>query len=230
MHRLTTCAIPNISNPMSDTLETARRVMLRNQLQRRGITSPRVLAAMDHVPRERFVPEESREDSYADRALAIDFGQTISQPFIVGLMTQALDLTGTELVLEVGTGSGYQTAILAELAGRVVSIERHAELSQHAAEILGELGYQNVLLQVGDGSKGCAELAPFDRIICTAAATQLPMPLFDQLVEGGVLVIPLGDADSQALQVIRKVNGRPLAVELSGCRFVPLIGAEGRPV
>jgi protein-L-isoaspartate(D-aspartate) O-methyltransferase len=208
---------------MADTLETARRLMLRNQLQRRGITSPRVLAAMDRVPRERFVPTELLDDSYADRALAIDCGQTISQPYIVGLMTQALDLSGTESVLEIGTGSGYQTAILAELAGRVVSIERHEELSRHAARILSELGYQNITLKVGDGSQGCPELAPFDRIICTAAAGRLPEPLFEQLVDGGLLVIPLGVADGQSLQAIRKINGRPQAIELAGCRFVPLL-------
>lgn len=215
---------------MSDSLETARRSMLRDQLQRRGITAPRVLAAMDRVPRERFVLPELQEDAYADRALALECGQTISQPFIVGLMTHALDLSGSESVLEIGTGSGYQTAILAELAGQVVSIERHAALATRAAQTLHALGYQNVTLRVGDGTQGCAEFAPYDRIICTAAAVQLPEPLFGQLVEGGVLVVPLGTTDAQTLQAIRKVNGQPQAIDLSACRFVPLIGAEGRPV
>jgi protein-L-isoaspartate(D-aspartate) O-methyltransferase len=141
-------------------------------------------------------------------------------------MTQALELSGRESVLEIGTGSGYQTAVLAELAAKVVTIERHAELSAEAARVLGTLGYKNVTLVVGDGTLGWPADAPFDRIIVTAAAAKLPDPLFAQLREGGILVIPVGTADSQALVAVRKVEGQPQATELSGCRFVPLVGSE----
>ena len=209
--------------------QAAKDRMLRNQLRRRGIHDRRVLGAMARVPRERFVGPEMRNDAYADRALSIDCGQTISQPYIVALMTEALELTGDETVLEIGTGSGYQTAILAELAGEVVSIERHPELSQRTAEVLAELGCGNVTLQVGDGTLGCAERAPFDRIIVTAAAATCPPPLFEQLTEDGILVIPLGGRDCQMLQAIRKVGGSPRAANLSACRFVPLVGAQGWP-
>jgi len=210
-------------------LDSAKQRMLRKQLRRRGIHDRQVLAAMAKVPRELFVVEESRADAYADRALPIDCQQTISQPYIVGLMTLALELSGTERVLEIGTGSGYQTAVLAELAREVVSIERHPELARRAAAILGRLEYGNVELIVGDGTLGCPSGAPFDRIIVTAAAADCPPALFDQLVEDGLLVIPLGTRDYQMLQAIRKVDGRPCAVNLSACRFVPLLGAQGWP-
>ena len=210
-------------------LEAAKQQMLRKQLRQRGIEDHGVLAAMAEVPRERFVPPGSLGEAYADRALAIDCCQTISQPYIVGLMTQALELSGREKVLEIGTGSGYQTAILAELAREVVSIERHRELSQQAEEVLSDLGYRNVTLLVGDGSIGCPERAPFERIMVTAAAADYPPTLFDQLDEGGILVIPLGGRDYQTLQAIRKVAGGPKATNLSACRFVPLVGAQGWP-
>ena len=142
------------------SFDAAREKMVRRQLHQRGIRSPRALAAMGHVPRERFVPASERSEAYADRALPIDCGQTISQPYIVGLMTEALQLAGTESVLEIGTGSGYQTAVLAELANRVVSVERHAELSAQAASVLAELGYGNVQLIVGDGTLGWPAAAP----------------------------------------------------------------------
>ena len=199
--------------------------MVRRQLHQRGIRSPRALAAMGHVPRERFVPASERSEAYADRALPIDCGQTISQPYIVGLMTEALQLAGTESVLEIGTGSGYQTAVLAELANRVVSVERHAELSAQAASVLAELGYGNVQLIVGDGTLGWPAAAPYDRILVAAAAGAVPPALFDQLREGGILVIPVGDAESQALVSIRKAQGQPQTSRLTGCRFVPLVGA-----
>ncbi len=210
-------------------LEAAREQMLRKQLQRRGIHHQGVLAAMAKVPRERFIAPELRDEAYADRALAIDCSQTISQPYIVGLMTQALELSGPQKVLEIGTGSGYQTAILAELARQVVSVERHAVLSQQAGRILSELGYRNVTLVTGDGTLGCPDHSPFDRIIVTAAAAEYPLTLFDQLEEGGILVIPLGGRDYQTLQAIRKLAGRPQAMNLSACRFVPLVGAYGWP-
>jgi protein-L-isoaspartate(D-aspartate) O-methyltransferase len=144
-------------------------------------------------------------------------------------MTQALELSGTQKVLEIGTGSGYQTAILAELACEVISVERHPELSQQAGAVLSDLGYQNVTLLTGDGTLGCPDRAPFDRIMVTAAAAQCPPPLFAQLEEGGLLVIPLGGREYQTLEAIRKVGGRPQSVNLSACRFVPLLGAEGWP-
>ena len=203
--------------------------MLRKQLRGRGIRDRRVLDAMGRVPRERFVPEDYRSEAYSDRALSIGWGQTISQPYIVALMTEALELSGTEKVLEIGTGSGYQTAILAELGGQVVSVERCPELSAGAATVLAELGYSSVTLKVGDGSLGWPEEAPFDRIIVTAAAAECPSSLFGQLEEEGILVIPVGRQDYQTLQAIRKVEGCPQRRNLSACRFVPLLGAQGWP-
>jgi len=203
--------------------------MLRRQLQRRGIHDKGVLAAMGRVPRERFVSEETLRQAYADRALPIGCGQTISQPFIVALMTQALECSGKETVLEIGTGSGYQTAVLAELAREVISIERHAELSRQAGRLLTASGYQNVTLVVGDGTLGWPNRSPYDRIIVTAAAARCPAALFEQLDEDGILVIPIGGQDYQTLQAIRKVAGSPQSVSLSPCRFVPLVGVQGWP-
>jgi protein-L-isoaspartate(D-aspartate) O-methyltransferase len=199
--------------------------MVAEQLARRGISEPRVLAAMARVPRERFVDPGQQDQAYEDRALSIECDQTISQPYIVGLMTQALELRGDERVLEIGTGSGYQTAILAELAARVVSIERHADLSRRAGDVLRDLGYENARLIVGDGSSGWPAEAPYDRIIVTAAASQPPDALFEQLQEGGILVIPIGDRENQTLVAVRKVEGQRRSTALSGCRFVPLVGA-----
>lgn len=201
--------------------------MLWRQLSERGITNQRVLAAMGKIPRERFVPPEMHGEAYADRALGIDCGQTISQPYMVGLMTEVLELSGTEKVLEIGTGSGYQTAILAELAAEVISIERHALLSQQADKILQELGYKNVRLFVGDGTLGRPDLAPYDRIMVTAMAAKCPPALFDQVREGGIIVIPIGGYEHQVLQVIKKVSDAAKTTDLTGCRFVPLIGAQG---
>jgi len=215
---------------MSDAaIEHDKQVMLRKHLQGRGIHDARVLDAMARIPRERFVDEASRGEAYADRALPIDCGQTISQPYIVALMTQALALQGGERVLEIGTGSGYQTAILADLAREVVSIERHAELSQHAAGMLADLGYTRVKLIVGDGSLGWPDEALYDRILVAAAASSPPQHLIDQLAPGGILVIPLGDRDQQMLQAIRKLGDGTQTEVLSACRFVPLVGAEGWP-
>jgi protein-L-isoaspartate(D-aspartate) O-methyltransferase len=210
-------------------LQAAKEDMLRRQLHQRGIDDPRVLAAMAKVPRERFVPAGERYLAYADQALPIDCRQTISQPYIVGLMTQALGLSGGELVLEIGAGSGYQTAVLAELAREVVSIERLAALTGQARAVLAELGYANVTLLTGDGTLGWPARAPYDRIIVTAAAADCPPPLFAQLAEGGTLVIPLGGKEHQTLQAIRKQQGQPHPTNLSGCRFVPLLGSAGWP-
>ncbi len=184
---------------------------------------------MAQIPRERFIDEPLRAEAYADRALGIECGQTISQPYIVALMTQALALRGDERVLEVGTGSGYQTAILAELAREVVSIERYEALSQQAALRLAELGYGRVKLIVADGTLGWPAGAPYDRILVAAAAATQPPALVEQLAAGGTLVIPLGTHDQQMLQAIRKVGGEVRTETLSACRFVPLVGEAGWP-
>jgi len=209
--------------------EDARQEMLHKQLERRGIRDRRVLAAMGRVPREKFVPQGKLQEAYADRALPIGRGQTISQPYIVGLMTQGLECSGRHTVLEIGTGSGYQTAVLAELALEVISVERHAGLSRQAGDVLRALDYRNVTLAVGDGTLGWPNRSPFDRITVTAAAARCPAALFEQLKEGGILVIPVGGHDYQTLQAIRKVAGEPQSLTLSPCRFVPLVGAQGWP-
>lgn len=210
-------------------LEADKRDMLRRQLKGRGITDRRTLAAMENVRRECFLPPDLRLEAYSDRALPIDCEQTISQPYIVALMTQALALKGHERVLEVGTGSGYQTAILAELAAEVVTIERHAPLFQQAEATLRALGYANVTLELGDGSLGCPSRAPFDRIIVTAAAPRCPPALVEQLAPGGILVIPLGGLASQTLHALHKEPGCLRPHRLSGCRFVPLMGEQAWP-
>lgn len=193
-------------------------------LRHSGIRDERVLAAIAQIPRARFVPESARDDAEADRPLPIGFGQTISQPFVAAYMTESLRLGGTERVLEVGTGSGYQTALLAYLAEEVFSIEIVAELSDRARRILGELGLANVHLRTGDGALGWPEEAPFQRIIVTAAAPQVPRALLDQLAPGGRMVIPVGeDLDVQWLRVIDKGNdGANAEANLLPVRFVPL--------
>ena len=210
-------------------LSPTKATMLRRHLRGRGIHDPCVLEAMAAVPREAFLPPELQDEAYADRALPIACDQTISQPYIVALMTQALELSGTETVLEIGTGSGYQTAILANLAARVVSLERHAALSATARRRLAALGYQNVELVIGDGTLGWPPRAPYGRIIVTAAAADYPPALIEQLADGGLLVIPVGGAEHQVLQAVRKRDGRLATAALSPCRFVPLIGAAGWP-
>lgn len=201
--------------------------MVATQLRARGIRDERVLAAMAKVPRHRFVPEHFQAQAYEDHPIPIGFGQTISQPFIVALMLEALAVQPGDSVLEVGTGSGYQTALLAELAKRVCSIERHAGLAQPAESVLHTLGYRNVVVVVGDGSQGVAAYAPFDGIIVSAAAPRIPPSLFEQLAEGGRMIIPIGPAHAQELQLVRKQQGKMIVSSLEGCRFVPLIGGEG---
>lgn len=214
---------------MDANLESEKCDMLRFHLRDRGIRDERVLAAMAKVPRERFIGSALRRDAYADHPLPIDCGQTISQPYIVALMTEVAALAGDERVLEIGTGSGYQTAILAELAGEVVSIERHAALARGAGAVLADLGYTNTTLIVGDGTLGWPAAAPYDRILVTAAAARVPPALFDQLAEGGILVIPTGGLDMQMLATVRRANGQPQHRALCGCRFVPLVGAQAWP-
>lgn len=201
--------------------------MVDRQLRGRGIRDERVLAAMQRVPREAFVPADLSAEAYRDGALPIDCDQTISQPIIVAMMTEAMQLTGTERVLEIGTGSGYQTALLAELAAEVFSIERHAELSRQSAERLARLGYANVRLRVGDGSLGWPEEAPFDRIMVTAGGERCPPALWEQLREGGVLVGPFGPYSDQSLLAMHKIGGKPQNRFLTSCRFVPLVSSAG---
>lgn len=204
-----------------------REKMVKEQLRGRDLDDERVLAAMGRVPRHEFVSEEYWGQAYADHPLPIGEGQTISQPLIVALMLQALALKGSETVLEIGTGSGYQAAILAELARSVHTVERHPSLAHSAEAVLRRLGYTNVSVRVGDGSLGLPEHAPFDAIIVSAAAPSIPPPLFAQLREGGRMAIPVGPGDAQEFQLVRKQNGEMLVATLGACRFVPLIGSQG---
>jgi protein-L-isoaspartate(D-aspartate) O-methyltransferase len=200
---------------------------LCDQLRERGITDERVLAAMSQVPRERFVPLELRAEAYADIALPIGEGQTISQPYIVALMTQSLQLTGDETVLEIGTGSGYQAAVLSRLCRHVVTVERLATLAEPTRKLLTQMNVSNVTFYVGDGTLGCPEYAPYDGILVTAAAPDIPSPLFEQLKEGGRLIVPVGPVEGQSLLCVENQNGRPVSQILCECRFVKLIGAAG---
>jgi len=211
----------------TDPFERERAAMVEQQLRDRGIRDQRVLDAMLRVPRHEFVLPEYRSQAYEDHPIPIGEDQTISQPFIIAVSLQALELQGTESALEVGTGSGYQTALLAELARQVYSVERHESLAHSAATILAQLGFNNVKVVVGDGSYGLQEHAPFDAIVVSAAAPSVPTSLFDQMAENGRMVIPVGPPHAQELQLVRKQNGQPVIEVLEGCRFVPLVGAEG---
>ena len=201
----------------------AARAELLKQLSA-GIGDKRVLEAMSRVPRERFVTPEMRQFAYEDRPLPIGFDQTISQPFIIALMTEALGLTGQEKVLEVGAGSGYQAAILAELARQVITVERLPALAKSAQKVLNSLGFGNVSVYVGQKTLGWPAEAPYDAIIVTAAAPRVPDSLLDQLRVGGRLVIPVGSRYDQDLHLITKRRKRNIVHNLGGCRFVPLIG------
>jgi protein-L-isoaspartate(D-aspartate) O-methyltransferase len=194
------------------------------QVQARGVADARVLEAMRRVPRHRFVDEALQEQAYGDHPLPIGDGQTISQPFIVARMTELLGLAGREKVLEIGTGCGYQAAVLAELAGRVCSVERLPRLAARARQTLESLGYTNVWVRTANGTFGWPDEAPFDRILVAAGGPAVPPPLFDQLAEGGRMVMPVGPADSQKLSVIEKRSGGMRVTEDSGCVFVKLIG------
>lgn len=205
------------------------RALLVEELAAQGIRDKRVLAALARVPRHRFVPPHLLPHAYEDRPLPIGSGQTISQPYIVALSTEALALRPDDRVLEVGTGSGYQTAILAELAREVYTIERIPELSREAQERLEALGYRNVRFRVGDGTRGWPEEAPFNAVLVTAGAPRVPEALLAQLAPGGRLVIPVGGRWSQDLTLVRREGDRVLHEVLCPCTFVPLIGEEGWP-
>lgn len=216
----------NSSEGSSSAEQRAR--MVETQLRRRGIRSERVLEVMGEVPRERFLPPESRSRAYADQALPLALGQTVSQPYMVAAMTEALELTPTDRVLEVGTGSGYQTCILSRLAAEVYSVERLEPLARSAELLLKELGCTNVHLRVGDGSLGWPEAAPFDAILVTAAAPDVPPSLKAQLSpHGGRLVIPVGDRFVQDLLKLTRHGDEFRQRRLMACRFVPLVGEEG---
>lgn len=204
-----------------------RTWMVEDQLRRREIRHPRVLEAFLEVPRHEFVLPEHVAHAYEDCPLPIGEGQTISQPYMVAVMTQALELTGSETVLEVGTGSGYQAAILARLARLVYTIEAVASLADRARERLQRLGYDNVTCIVGDGSQGYPEAAPYDAMLVTAAAPRVPEAMTEQLGEGGRLTIPVGEMYSQELVLVRKENGRLSQKTINYCRFVPLTGKYG---
>ena len=206
---------------------SARQLMVNSQLRARGISDPRVLDAMLRVPRHEFVPEPYRSEAYEDHPLPIGESQTISQPYVVALMLESLQIASTDKVVEVGTGSGYVTALLAELAAQVFSIERYPALAASALNVLTALGYSNIQVVTGDGTLGLPAAAPFDAILVSAAAPNLPHTLLTQLREGSRMIVPVGSSDSQQLQFIRMVNGQPVISLREAVRFVPLIPNQG---
>jgi protein-L-isoaspartate(D-aspartate) O-methyltransferase len=202
--------------------------MVESQLRGRGIHDRHVLAAMSKVPRHEFLSRRHWANAYADHPVPIADEQTTSQPYIIASMLQAAEVAPQDRALEIGAGSGYQTALLAELAGQVFAVERHPTLAADARGMLERLGYKNVNVMMGDGSVGLPEQAPFDAIIVAAAAPRVPPPLLEQLAPGGRLVIPVGDSQQQVLQLYRKISDGAVSVHsLEGCRFVPLIGEQG---
>jgi protein-L-isoaspartate(D-aspartate) O-methyltransferase len=205
----------------------ARERMVETQIIARGIHDERVIEAMRNVPRHLFVDEALRDQAYSDHPLPIAENQTISQPYVVALMTESLELKGSEKVLEIGTGSGYQTAVLAELADRVFSVERYPDLGYRANTILKELGYKNIIIRVGDGSLGWPDDAPFNGVIVTAGTPKIPQPLIDQLAMGGRLIVPVGDRTGQDLVFVRRVAEGITKTNLGGVRFVNLVGKWG---
>jgi protein-L-isoaspartate(D-aspartate) O-methyltransferase len=205
-------------------LARARERMVDEQLTRRGIADARVLEAMRRIPRHRFVEEGLAHSAYEDHPLPIGEGQTISQPYIVALMTSLLELTGQEKVLEVGTGSGYQTAVLGALARRVCSIERLPRLAERARNLLESLGVSNVWIRVGNGALGWPDEAPFDRILVAAGGPTVPPPLVEQLAEGGRMILPVGSAEDQVLTVVERTGGEVRSRQVGECKFVKLVG------
>jgi protein-L-isoaspartate(D-aspartate) O-methyltransferase len=214
------------SSPQSEGFAALREQMVARQLRDRGISDQRVLDAFLRVPRHEFIPDTHLDRAYEDHPLPIGDAQTISQPYIVAIMLQALQLKPTDKVLEVGTGSGYVTALLAELTAQVYSIERHAALAAAAQRVLARLHYANVEIVIGDGTAGLPAHAPYDAIIVSAAASVLPPALLAQLGEGGRMIIPVGPSESQQLQLIQMQNGHPQISPLDACRFVPLISGD----
>lgn len=212
---------------MNPDFTALRKVMVQAQLMPRGIKDPRVLSAFNKVPREKFVSAKYLDTAYGDFPLPIGYGQTISQPYMVALMTEQFALSGSERILEIGTGSGYQAAILAELVEFVYGIERIPNLSSQAEKILKELGYQNVELEIANGTSGWKKHAPYDGIIVAAAAGKAPSALLDQLKEGGRLIIPLGGSFGQTLTVITKTKDKLISEAICDCVFVPLVEEYG---
>ncbi len=210
-------------------METARARMVREQLIPRGITDTRVLEAMNRIQRHLFVEDALRGQAYGDFPLPIGEGQTISQPYIVAMMTQALELKGNETVLEIGTGCGYQSAILSQLCEKVYTIERIKSLLIRSRKLFDELHYLNIICKINDGTQGWPEYGPYDAIIVTAAGPKVPSPLLEQLADPGIIVIPVGDRYSQTLQVITKKNEKITTKNLEYVRFVSLIGDHGWP-
>jgi protein-L-isoaspartate(D-aspartate) O-methyltransferase len=208
-------------------LDEERELMVAGQLEARGIVDRRVLDAMAKVPRETFVFEQDRRRAYLDMPLRIGFGQTISQPYMVAIICQTADVREGDRVLDIGTGSGYQAAVLAELGARVHTIERIPELAARAKANLEAAGYESVEVHVGDGSLGLPEHAPYDAIVVAAAAPDIPTSLYEQLVVGGRLVVPVGGPEGQRLEIIVRSPEGPAVLESVPCRFVPLLGAEG---
>ena len=206
---------------------TARLRMVEEQLLRRDIKDERVLEVFKKIERHKFIPKDLITNAYADFPVPIGENQTISQPYIVALITEQLSLTGEEKILEIGTGSGYQTAILAELAKEVYSIERLEYLNKRAEIVLKELGYKNIKMKVDDGTLGWPEFAPFDRIIITAASPRIPLPLIEQLKENGKLILPLGESLGQVLTLVEKKKDKLESIRICGCVFVTLIGKYG---
>jgi protein-L-isoaspartate(D-aspartate) O-methyltransferase len=208
-------------------LAEQRSLMVEVQLRQRGIRDERVLMAMGRVAREKFVAPEFARDAYADGPIPIGSGQTVSQPFMVAAMLEALEVRPIDRVLEVGTGTGYEAAVLGELAAEVWTVERHGDLAGKAQHILAELGHRNVHVVWGDGSRGLAEHAPFDRILVAAGAPQAPPSLIAQLADGGRLAVPVGTRAEQQLHIVRKIGGDVVTSSHVLCCFVPLVGAEG---
>lgn len=200
---------------------------LLEKIKRSGVADRKILQAIETVDRKKFLPDSQKAKAYQDKPIPIGHGQTISQPSLVATMTKKLDVDDLSKVLEIGTGSGYQAAILAEIVDQVYSIERVEKLAKRAQETLDELGYDNIEIVVGDGTKGLLEHSPYDGIIVTAAAPEIPQPLINQLKEGGRLVIPVGGKMTQSLQVCQKKEGELETIEESYVRFVPLVGEEG---
>jgi len=206
--------------------EEMRRRMVDTQIIRRGIANKKVIDAFLKVPREMFIPGNLKHFAYEDGPLSIGEGQTVSQPYMVALMTEALNPSKGIKILEIGTGSGYQSAILAEIGAEIYSVERIPFLAEKAEKVLKELGY-NIRIKIGDGTLGWEEFAPYGRIIVTAGGPEIPATLFSQLAEGGIMVMPVGDVFSQNLMLVKKSGGKIMKENLGGCQFVKLLGAEG---